>query len=107
MRTLIAIGTLDSDVPPDMVIEFHKLACDAHNLQMEIEIDGCTPTNNNPTNENTENTECVSGNKNVQFLHPATPALLVVADADHYNILNASSDKWLELFVNIEKHLIE
>ena len=89
---------MDADVPPDMVLLFHKLACDAHNLQMQIETDG-TPTDSN--------TKCLVGHRDVHLLHPAKPALLLVADADHYNILNAASDAWLELFSNIEKHLIE
>ena len=88
---------MDLDVPPDMVITFHKLACDAHNLQ--IENDDCTPKDNK--------TECLVGHKNAQLSHSATPTLLLVKDADHYNILNAASAAWLELFANIEKYLIE
>ena len=97
MATLIAIGTSDLDVPPDMVIQFHKLASEAHRIKCET-ARGISVL---------ENTVQSVGHKDVEAAHPPLPSLLLVADADHYNILNAASDAWLELFITIEKHLIE
>jgi hypothetical protein len=34
-----------------------------------------------------------------------SPELLLIPDADHYKIMNAEEDAWLELFRNIEIHL--
>lgn len=67
--TLLAIGSADLDVPPDMLVTFHE--------------------------------KCVSSSAPSVVL----PALLVIPDADHYKIMNAEEDAWLELFRNIEIHL--
>ena len=69
VASLLAIGSADADVPPDMLLSFHE--------------------------------KCVLSS----IPSVAPPALLMIPDADHYQILNAEEDAWLELFRNIEMHL--
>lgn len=101
-RTLLAIGTADADVPTDMLVSFHKESVDAHKLLRKvIEEDGVGGTSSAP---HSGSDPIRTSTLDVRAA-PEEPKLLLIENADHYKILDASENAWLELFAAIELQL--
>jgi hypothetical protein len=97
--TLLAIGTADADVPPDMLITFHTASVEAHNLLRNNVEKGSACDKSTVLD--------VTPSPAPHSLIPSVlePALLLIDNADHYKILDASESAWLELFASIEIQL--
>jgi pimeloyl-ACP methyl ester carboxylesterase len=97
--TLLAIGTADADVPPDMLISFHKEAVEAHKL-LKNDVEKGGVCGKSAVLEMTPSLAPHSSTPSV-----SEPTLLLIDNADHYKILDASESAWLELFASIEIQL--
>lgn len=101
--TLLTIGTADADVPPDMLITFHKDSVEAHKL-LRIEVEKGSVCEEDDKSIAPHITPESDPNSMTRVVC-AEPTLLLIESADHYKILDASETAWLELFASIENQL--
>ena len=103
---LITVGTSDLDVPPDMVKSFHADSVTSNNnfiisnvREYEEEMTSDGSKGECPSYKTLKGTgEAIPSIVNI----PPVPGLLLIDGADHYRILDAHDDSWLQLFQEIE-----
>jgi pimeloyl-ACP methyl ester carboxylesterase len=77
---LVVVGTADTDVPPDLVVEFHAQAVRV---------------------ANTYNTEGSEAEDRYASALPI-PKLLVISDADHFEPLSPTTPAWAKTLQAVE-----
>ena len=84
-----------------LLLKFHLDAVTSHqNFILKLEEENCSPTDG-PCQGNVSRIDsCISN------IAPPAPVLFLIDGADHYNILDANHESWLQLFKKIE-NLIE
>ena len=84
-----------------MVEKFHLDAVTSHqNFILKLEEENCSPTDG-PCQGNVSRIDsCISK------IAPPAPVLLLIGGADHYNILDANHESWLQLFKKIENLIV-
>ena len=101
---LISVGSLDIDVPPDMVETFHADSVTSHeNYVLKLKADMSSEGPFSPADVPSQGNVSRSASSNSKFELPAAPELLLISGADHYNILDANHESWLRLFEKIKK----